>query len=119
MSEEALARENERLRNIILDTLWMARRYADMRSTYAPTVVNEAIDKALKLGIPIADDSTIGRYAHDGMFGNWDANIQEFVKARGGGEQAAAEEASANILLPSSLSAMDIPKGPGSEERAY
>lgn len=39
--------ENSVLRDILKDTLWMARRYAHGRSTYSPMLVNQAIDRAL------------------------------------------------------------------------
>lgn len=55
---------------IIRETLWMARRYADGRATYAVAQVNEALDRADALGIPIEPDRTLldpaGRRATDG-----------------------------------------------------
>ena len=68
-----------KLEEIIRNTLWMARRYADQRSTYAPSVVNTCIQKAQEVGIDITQDSTIeGMFARDGMFGTWDPEIQRF-----------------------------------------
>jgi hypothetical protein len=67
------------------ETLWMARRYADGRSTYAPGMVNAAVDGALALGVPVKEDC-IGlndvkprMHAHDGQLGHWDASKQAFV----------------------------------------
>jgi len=69
---QKLAEENRKLREIVFDTLWMARRYADKRSTYAPSIVNKAIDAAIELGIPPAPDIDIETgYCRDGMFGDW------------------------------------------------
>lgn len=61
-------REQE-LERIIIDTIWMARRYADGRKTYAPAMINDAIDDCIRLGIDIQDDHTLinsSRYATDG-----------------------------------------------------
>lgn len=68
------------LKSIVRDTLWMARRYAHGRSSYSTTMFNEALDKALNLGIGIQDDVTIGRYADDGMFGKWNPETKGWVK---------------------------------------
>lgn len=69
-----------RLKNIIINTLWMARRYAHNRCTYAPTAVNEAIDECKELGIHIDPDTELGMYADDGMFGQWNPEIKRFEK---------------------------------------
>ncbi len=54
-SEEVkmLRAENFRLREICKDLHWMSRRYADGRSTYAPTMVNDAVDYLLKIGVEL------------------------------------------------------------------
>lgn len=67
------------LEHIIRETLWMARRYADGRSTYAPETVNKCIDKALELGIDL-DGPPEEMYASDGMFGKWNTKLQMFEK---------------------------------------
>lgn len=72
-----LAEENEKLRNIIQETLWMARRYADGRSTYAPSMVNENIMKAYELGIEL-DGPIEPDFAKDGMFGEWNPETRSF-----------------------------------------
>lgn len=65
------------LERIIRDTLWMARRYADGRSTFAPGMVNECIDLALELGIEL-DGPPEEMYAKDGMLGEWNPLLGEF-----------------------------------------
>lgn len=65
------------LERIIGETLWMARRYADGRSTYAPETVNKCIDLALELGIEL-DGPPEEMYAKDGMFGEWDSKLKGF-----------------------------------------
>jgi hypothetical protein len=76
-----LVAEKERLRQVVKDTIWMARRYADGRSTYAPGVVNQAIDYALSIGIQVTPDATLEDrlYARDGMFGDWSKESRRFV----------------------------------------
>lgn len=74
-----LKEENQQLRQIIAETLPLARRYADNRSTYVPSLVNEAIDKALELNIDLimGNDS---QYARDGMLGDWNPKTKKFEK---------------------------------------
>lgn len=64
-----LERENERLKNIIVDIAWMARRYADGRKTYAVSMYNDACFDACKLGCNIRPDFAEGDrlFARDGM----------------------------------------------------
>lgn len=74
-----LKEENKQLRKIIAETIWMARRYADKRSTMAPKTLNECLDLALNLGIKIDSDPTMkGFYAEDGMFGEWNPETRNF-----------------------------------------
>lgn len=68
------------LEQIIRDTIWMARRYADGRSTYAPDTFNRAVDLALELGITLKPDSGDKIYADDGMGGKWSREFKGFVK---------------------------------------
>ena len=66
----ALADENATLRQLLADTLWMAQRYADGRSTYAVGMYNDAAHTLLRLGFPLRPDPTTGTiWAKDGMFG--------------------------------------------------
>ena len=51
--------EISELRTIVKEILWMARRYANGRQTYAPCVVNRAINACEKIGIVIEDDNTL------------------------------------------------------------
>jgi len=60
------------LEAVIHDTLWMARRYASGRQTYAPSLVNQAIDTLAGMGITLRPDHTLvddggpsDTYAHD------------------------------------------------------
>ena len=63
-----MTREKE-LEEIIIDTIWMARRYADGRKTYAVSMLNDAIDNCERLGVNIKTDHTLingNKYATDG-----------------------------------------------------
>lgn len=66
-------KREEALEQIVRDTLWMARRYADGRQTLAPSTVNAAVRAAEAAGIVIEPDPTLldddGRFATDGMAG--------------------------------------------------
>lgn len=69
----------KKLETIVRETLWMARRYADGRSTYAPKVVNECIHLARELGINMEDAPIESRkFASDGMLGEWDPATRSF-----------------------------------------
>jgi hypothetical protein len=70
----------EGLLDVMREVIWMARRYADGRSTYAPSIVNEAIDYLLSKGVMIEADASIGMYARDGDFGVWNRERQRFEK---------------------------------------
>lgn len=56
---EDLQDQLKTLRAVVLDTLWMARRYANRRRTYAPNTVNQALEKLERIGIEIDDDNTL------------------------------------------------------------
>lgn len=75
-----LETENAILKECLKETVWMARRYCNLRSTYGPSVVNKIIDTLLGMKVNIEDDVTIGRYAKDGMLGNWDPAAQLFER---------------------------------------
>jgi hypothetical protein len=78
---KALKKENEELKEIIKDTLWMALRYADGRSTYAPRMFNMAVHKLDALGLAHLYDGERAenkRFARDGMFGEWDVSTKAF-----------------------------------------
>jgi len=72
-SEKLLADQNERLRFLVEELAFWARRYADGRSTYAPSSVNQAIDTAKALGCDVRPDKTLAdpEYATDGGSGAW------------------------------------------------
>lgn len=46
------------LESIVTDIYWMARRYANGRQTYAPSLYNDAIQKAQELGLDLPIDVT-------------------------------------------------------------
>jgi hypothetical protein len=73
-------KREEMLENIIRETMWMARRYAHGRSTYAPDQFNKALDQAIDLGLNIPADKNGKIYADDGMFGEWCTESQTFIK---------------------------------------
>lgn len=82
MKTKDLNQRIARLEYIVKETLWMARRYADGRRTYAPGMVNLAIQSAHELGLRIDDDPAMGgtgRYARDPSFGEWDESTGNFV----------------------------------------
>lgn len=75
-------KQQEALCKIVQDTLWMARRYADGRSTYAPNMFNDSVHllEAVGLGdLYVADKD---KWANDGMFGKYDPEIRQFVRVK-------------------------------------
>ena len=72
----------EILEGALIATLWMARRYADGRSTYTTFVVNSTLDQLKKIGLEIREDPTLPdhNYARDGMFGTWNSEKGGFEK---------------------------------------
>lgn len=70
---------------ILKDLCWMARRYCDGRSSYAPSMFNNIVDGLIAAGVPIEPvNEDEGIYAKDGMFGVWDPALRRFVKEGGG-----------------------------------
>lgn len=58
------------LLDVALEARWMAVRYADGRSTYAPGEINRGTRLLLALGAQITPDPTTGSvWARDGMYG--------------------------------------------------
>ncbi len=64
--------QNEILKNIVRDILWMALRYAHGRHTYAPSMVREAMEQYKKIcpdykhydvTIEPPDDSDVGGWS--------------------------------------------------------
>ena len=51
-----LRAENQQLRRVIYEIHWMARRYATGRSSYAPSMFNDALKVAIDLGCDIRPD---------------------------------------------------------------
>ena len=58
--------ENQILRNICADLHWMARRYADGRSTYATSMVNEHVKTLLSMGVKLRPGADETIWASDG-----------------------------------------------------
>lgn len=62
-------KRSEELEKIILDIYWMARRYAHGRQSYAVSQYNDAIHKAIDLGLNIKPDPVDNLIeAKDAMF---------------------------------------------------
>lgn len=66
--------DNNKLKSIIQQIIYMASRYADGRSSYAPSIVNEAIMDAKDMGVLLGEIE----YAKDGMLGEWDEENRRF-----------------------------------------
>lgn len=65
-------KENEELKQMLENIWWMAKRYADGRSTYATTDINTIIDKLRDKNIITEPDPIDNSYyAKDGNFGSW------------------------------------------------
>lgn len=81
MDKNQSVRERQ-LEKIIRDIMWAARRYANNRRTYAPTMINEAIALALELGVDIAPDTVDGieMFCNDGDYGKWNKEKRRFEK---------------------------------------
>jgi hypothetical protein len=76
--EELLTQINA-LEGFVKNTWWMARRYVDGRSTYAPGVYNEAVKKLQDAGLGSLFGDCDEIYASDGMFGEWDPELERFT----------------------------------------
>lgn len=63
--------QNDALRKIAADLQWMARRYADDRSTYACGIVNDATRYLLEIGVELYTSDRIV-WARDGMGRRYD-----------------------------------------------
>lgn len=75
------SKREEQLESIIRDIMWMARRYADGRSTYAPNMFNRAMDLCIDLGVNVKPDGPDQKiYADDGMLGKYDPKTKTFYK---------------------------------------
>lgn len=65
-SIQELRAENMKLREIAKDLQWMARRYANVRQTSAPYIVNMATRYLLSIGVKLNDCAGEGIYAKQG-----------------------------------------------------
>lgn len=75
-------KQQEALCKIVRDTLWMARRYADGRSTYAPNMFNDAVHLLETVGLGDLYVADKDKWANDGMFGKYDPEIRQFVRVK-------------------------------------
>jgi len=69
------------LEHLLQETLWMARRYADGRSTYAPKMFNDVVHTLDALGLQhllVGDDGK--RFADDGGLGIYQPETRKFVR---------------------------------------
>jgi len=57
-SKTEITEENTRLRQIVKDTFWMARRYANGRQTYAPSIIREHYPYVKERGL-VEKDKTL------------------------------------------------------------
>ena len=74
-----LQAENATLRNIIRDFHWMARRYADGRSSYAPGMFNRHVQALINIDFEFADNAP--RFARDGMGRDFDGLTEADTRA--------------------------------------
>lgn len=65
---ESLRCQIAELKSIVRDFHWMARRYADERSSYAPSLFNRHTRACITLGVELQG----ARFARDGMGRNFD-----------------------------------------------
>ncbi len=72
-----LRAENDALRKIAGDLQWMARRYADQRSTYAVGMMNDATRYLLSIGVELSTSDRIV-WALDG----WGRRFDKLTEAQ-------------------------------------
>lgn len=76
--------QQKALLQIVADTLWMARRYADKRSSYAVQTFNDSVHLLDEVGLSelLTGDPAEGgkRFADDGMFGAYDPATKRYTK---------------------------------------
>lgn len=72
-----LQKQNHQLHTALTEIWWMARRYADGRSTYAPYQFNIITQSLRESGL--LDDTDNGeKWASDGDFGKWGPDTKRF-----------------------------------------
>ena len=72
-----LQTQNEHLKEAVAEIWWMARRYAEGRSTYAPHQFNIITQSLRESGL--LDDTDNGElWASDGDLGKWDSEAKKF-----------------------------------------
>jgi hypothetical protein len=101
----ALEEENKRLREIVADLHWMARRYADNRMTYATGLHNDRTRELLAMGVDLNPGSE-GLWARDGMgddYAEITAEESATVKSAAEAERNDREDAERCKLLDAAL----------------
>lgn len=78
---DALKAENQTLRHVLDEVLWQARRYADYRSSFAPTIYNDAVKLLLKTDYKVYNTDGI-IWARDAMGRDFD-NLSEAAATEG------------------------------------
>lgn len=69
--------QDRNLKEALAEIWWMARRYADGRSTYAPHQFNIITQSLRESGL--LDDTDNGeKWASDGDFGKWNPDTKKF-----------------------------------------
>lgn len=72
-----LQKQNHQLRTALTEIWWMARRYANGRSTYAPYEFNSVTQKLRHVGL-LTDTDNGEMWASDGDLGKWDPDTKQF-----------------------------------------
>ena len=78
-----LRAENQQLRRVIYEIHWMARRYATGRSSYAPSMFNDALKVAIDLGCDIKPDPSDS----DKIYADYGPDMIEHKATAKGGDQ--------------------------------
>lgn len=72
-----LQAQNRNLKEAVAEIWWMARRYADGRSTYAPHQFN-SVTQWLRSCSLLTDTDNGELWASDGDLGRWDPETEKF-----------------------------------------
>lgn len=72
-----LQTQNRNLKEAVAEIWWMARRYANGRSTYAPHQFN-TVTQSLRACNLLTDSDNGELWAEDGDFGKWNPETKKF-----------------------------------------
>ena len=64
--ERSQTKKADTLEKVVIDIQWMAKRYVDGRRTYAVAMYNDAIKKAIDMGLHFREDCDGEIFAKDG-----------------------------------------------------